>query len=189
MFYRKCITFLTVFQFPAANASHFPTVCIHSKLATPISNRVYNYFFIIGIKTGYITPEDWKALARGINSQKTQLSLYFKNERLEKILEEWVTVDSITIQDAGVKEKLLRLWKEEVLSTARSRKSKWNFRNEEDGLHLYRYIMSMFDKRQAILERGLGNIWYNSVTKEGIKLAEKCVQKCSVFTGWILWCC
>jgi len=50
-----------------------------------------------------------------------------------------------------VKEKLLRLWKEEVLSTARSRKSKWNFRNEEDGLHLYRYIMSMFDKRQAIL--------------------------------------
>ena len=66
---------------------------------------------------------------------------------------------------------------------ARSRKSKWNFRNEEDGLHLYRYIMSMFDKRQAILERGLGNIGYNSVTKEGIKLAEKCVQKCSVFTG------
>ena len=51
------------------------------------------------------------------------------------------------------------------------------------GLHLYRYIMSIFDKRQAILERGLGNIGYNSVTKEGIKLAEKCVQKCSVFTG------
>ena len=76
-----------------------------------------------------------------------------------------------------MKEKLLRLWKEEVLSTARSRKSKWNFRNEEDGLHLYRYIMSMFDKRQAILERGLGNIGYNSVTKEGIKLAEKCGQR------------
>ena len=143
-----------------------------------ILQKLFDIDQIIGIKTGYITLEDRKALARGINSQKTQLSLYFKNERLEKILEEWVTVDSITTQDAGVKEKLLRLWKEEVLSTARSRKAKWNFRNEEEeGLHLYRYIMSMFDKRQAILERGLGNVGYNGVTKEGIKLAEKYVQK------------
>lgn len=70
-------------------------------------------------------------------------SLYFKNERLEKILEEWVIVDSITTPDTGVKEKLLRLWKEEVLSTARSRKAKWNFRNEEEGLHLYRYIVNV----------------------------------------------
>lgn len=143
-----------------------------------ILQKLFDIDQIIGIKTGYITLEDQKALARGINSQKTQLSLYFKNERLEKILEEWVTVDSITTQDAEVKEKLLRLWKEEVLSTARSRKAKWNFRNEEEeGLHLYRYIMSMFDKRQAILERGLGNVGYNGVTKEGIKLAEKYVQK------------
>ena len=105
-------------------------------------------------------------------------TLYFNNNALGEILKEWVTVDSITTQDAGVKEKLLHLWKEEVLSTARSRKAKWNFRNEEEeGLHLYRYIMSMFDKRQAILERGLGNVAYNGVTKEGIKLAEKYVQK------------
>ncbi len=38
-------------------------------------------------------------------------------------------------------------------------------------------ILSMFDKRQAILERGLDNVGYNGVTKEGIKLAEKYVQK------------
>lgn len=105
-------------------------------------------------------------------------TLYFNNNTLGEILKEWVAVDSITTQDAGVKEKLLHLWKEEVLSTARSRKAKWNFRNEEEeGLRLFRYIMSMFGKRQVILERGLGNVGYNGVTKEEIKLAEKYVQK------------
>ena len=51
---------------------------------------------------------------------ETYLALYFKNDALEKNLEEWAAVDSITTQDAEMKKKLLRLWKEEALSMAAS---------------------------------------------------------------------
>lgn len=111
---------------------------------------------------------------------ETYLALYFKNDALEKNLEEWAAVDSITTQDAEMKKKLLRLWKEEALSTAKARKAKWNFRNEEEeGKRLYEEIMSQFDERMKQLARGTSEnlIYPFFTTKDELELAEKYVQK------------
>lgn len=111
---------------------------------------------------------------------ETYLALYFKNDALEKNLEEWTAVDSITTQDAEMKKKLLRLWKEEALSTAKARKAKWNFRNEEEeGKRLYEEIMSQFDERMKQLARGTSEnlIYPFFTTKDELELAEKYVQK------------
>ena len=70
---------------------------------------------------------------------------------LKKILEEWVTVDSITIQDAGVKEKITSLMERRSIKYSTiEKKSNGISEMKKTVLHLYRYIMSMFDKRQAI---------------------------------------
>ena len=112
---------------------------------------------------------------------ETYLALYFKNDALEKNLEEWAAVDSITTQDAEMKKKLLRLWKEEALSMAKSRKAKWNFRNEEEeGERLYEDIMSQFDEWMNCLARGtseMNSIYSLFITQDELELAEKYVQK------------
>lgn len=118
---------------------------------------------------------------------ETYLALYFKNDALEKNLEEWDAVDSITTQDAKMKEKLLRLWKKEALSTAKSRKAKWNFRNEEEeGERLYEEIMSRFDEWMNHLARGgseseINLIYPLFITQDELELAEKYVQKNALF--------
>lgn len=109
---------------------------------------------------------------------ETYLALYFKNDALEKNLEEWAAVDSITTQDAEMKKKLLRLWKEEALSTAKSRKAKWNFRNEEEeGKILYEHITEWYEdfKINSVLQPNVDT--RINITKEELELAEKYVRK------------
>lgn len=112
-------------------------------------------------------------------------TLYFNNNALGEILKEWAAVDSITTQDAEMKKKLLRLWKEEALSMAKSRKAKWNFRNEEEeGERLYEDIMSQFDEWMNCLARGtseMNSIYSLFITQDELELAEKYVQKNALF--------
>lgn len=145
-----------------------------------VLQKLFDIEQLININMERIDIIDQNALPFDTGAQETYLALYFKNDALEKNLEEWAAVDSITTQDAEMKKKLLRLWKEEALSTAKSRKAKWNFRNEEEeGERLYEEIMSQFDERMKQLARGTSEnlIYPFFTTKDELELAEKYVQK------------
>lgn len=133
---------------------------------------------LININMERIDIIDQNALPFDTGAQETYLALYFKNDALEKNLEEWAAVDSITTQDAEMKKKLLRLWKEEALSTAKSRKAKWNFRNEEEeGKILYEHITEWYEdfKINSVLQPNVDT--RINITKEELELAEKYVRK------------
>lgn len=143
-----------------------------------VLQKLFDIEQLININMERIDIIDQNALPFDTGAQETYLALYFKNDALEKNLEEWAAVDSITTQDAKMKKKLLRLWKEEALSTAKSRKAKWNFRNEEEeGKRLYEDIMLCFDDYMNVLAHGIDDIMHINITKEQLELAEKYVQK------------
>lgn len=152
-----------------------------------VLQKLFDIEQLININMERIDIIDQNALPFDTGAQETYLALYFKNDALEKNLEEWAAVDSITTQDAKMKKKLLRLWKEEALSTAKSRKAKWNFRNEEEeGKRLYEEIMSRFDERMEHLARGgseseINLIYPLFITQDELELAEKYVQKNALF--------
>lgn len=139
-----------------------------------ILQKLFDIDQIIGI-------DIWEDLEENVDDDGVPMpspTLYFNNNALGEILKEWVTVDSITTQDAGVKEKLLHLWKEEVLSTARSRKAKWNFRNEEEeGKILYEHITAWYEDFKIVSVLQPNADTRISITKEELELAEKYVRK------------
>lgn len=146
-----------------------------------VLQKLFDISKIVDITIGTVEIPDQQALPFS-DYTKNVPSFYFNDSILQKILEEWAAVSSLTTQDNKMKEKLLRLWEEEALSAARLRKARWNFRNEEEeGERLYEYIMSLYNVRWDILEHGLYGSGYDGVTKEELKLAEEYVQKKSLF--------
>ena len=143
-----------------------------------VLQKLFDIEQLININMERIDIIDQNALPFDTGAQETYLALYFKNDALEKNLEEWAAVDSITTQDAKMKKKLLRLWKEEALSTAKSRKAKWNFRNEEEeGKILYEHITEWYEdfKINSVLQPNVDT--RINITKEELELAEKYVRK------------
>lgn len=143
-----------------------------------VLQKLFDIEQLININMERIDIIDQNALPFDTGAQETYLALYFKNDALEKNLEEWAAVDSITTQDAEMKKKLLRLWKEEALSTAKSRKAKWNFRNEEEeGKILYEHITEWYEdfKINSVLQPNVDT--RINITKEELELAEKYVRK------------
>ncbi len=143
-----------------------------------VLQKLFDIEQLININMERIDIIDQNALPFDTGAQETYLALYFKNDALEKNLEEWAAVDSITTQDAEMKKKLLRLWKEEALSTAKSRKAKWNFRNEEEeGKILYEHITEWYEdfKINSVLQPNVDT--HINITKEELELAEKYVRK------------
>lgn len=143
-----------------------------------VLQKLFDIEQLININMERIDIIDQNALPFDAGAQETYLALYFKNDALEKNLEEWAAVDSITTQDAEMKKKLLRLWKEEALSTAKSRKAKWNFRNEEEeGKILYEHITEWYEdfKINSVLQPNVDT--RINITKEELELAEKYVRK------------
>lgn len=143
-----------------------------------VLQKLFDIEQLININMERIDIIEQNALPFDTGAQETYLALYFKNDALEKNLEEWAAVDSITTQDAEMKKKLLRLWKEEALSTAKSRKAKWNFRNEEEeGKILYEHITEWYEdfKINSVLQPNVDT--RINITKEELELAEKYVRK------------
>lgn len=142
-----------------------------------VLQKLFDINQLININMGRIDITDQNALPFDAVPE-TYLALYFKNDALEKNLEEWDAVDSITTQDAEMKEKLLRLWKKEALSTAKSRKAKWNFRNEEEeGELLYEHIKEWYEdfKINSVFRPNADTCI--GITKEELELAGKYVRK------------
>ena len=145
-----------------------------------VLQKLFDISKIVDINIGTVEIPDQQALPFSDYTQNVP-SFYFNDSTLQKILEEWAAVSSLTTQDNKMKEKLLRLWEEEALSAARLRKARWNFRNEEEeGERLYEYIMSCFDDCAVDLELRLSNNRDICITKEELELAEKYVQNNSL---------
>lgn len=62
--------------------------------------------------------------------------IYFNNQPLSDFLKEWNEIASSSIGRKETKTKVLELWKAETLKDADGRKSKWNFRTEQEQANL-----------------------------------------------------
>lgn len=66
--------------------------------------------------------------------------IYFGNQCIRKLLEEWA---DLTALNTETKQKILKLWQEDTLSRNTERLYKWNFRNKrEEGFRLAQYYLS-----------------------------------------------